>query len=110
MATLQINVDTTGAQRQSVVLDGVQYGLRIQWVQRWRRFVLSLFEADETTPIVQGVLVAGGLDLLAQWRSDPRVPPGQLGALPLSAPLEDPSFPSDLTDGEFLLIYIESTQ
>lgn len=58
-------------------LDGVQIGLRLQWLASSERWGLWLHALDES-PMFGPALLVGGLNLWRPWQYDPRVPPGDL--------------------------------
>ena len=70
---------------QSTTLDGVTYVLRFDFVQRMSRWRLGLYTTRGDL-IVAPVWLVPGADLLAPFRSDPRVPPGTLVVVATSDP------------------------
>lgn len=77
---VKINVRTDAAQRstlQFVTLDDVRIGLRCHYASFTGRWHLWLVATDGTD-IAGPIRLVPGVDLLLQYKHDPRVPPGQL--------------------------------
>ncbi len=72
-------------------LDGRDYLLRFAWNQREERWYLSLFD-DEESPLVQSIKLVCNWPILRHYRSDPRVPPGELMAMDLTGNNTPPGF------------------
>ena len=78
--TVQIHVRRSSAQRateQYVTLDGMRVGFRFRYAaagERWWMWLLS-----QNGNVIRGPRkLVPGLDLLAGWKHDHRVPPGAL--------------------------------
>lgn len=65
--------------RFRVRLESVTLSLRLNFNTRARTWTLDL-AAEDGDPIVNGLRVVEGVDLLAPFRYDGRLPPGQLFA------------------------------
>ncbi len=87
--------------KQKTQLDGTDYVLEFLWNQRDGHFSLNLLDQDEV-PIMQGILLVTGYDLIGQC-VDPRRPPGTLFIADVLRLDEDPGF-DDLGD-RFVLGY-----
>lgn len=70
---------------QSTVLDGVTYVLRFDWIERAGFWRLGLYTVGGD-PIALGLSLVAGVDLLSPYRSDPRVPEGQLWVMSKADP------------------------
>jgi len=92
-------------------LDGRDYILRFAWNQREERWYFSLFDEEEQ-PIIQSVKVICNWPFLRYYRSDPRVPPGELMATDLTGNNTPPGF-EELGEGrrvEFVYVPSEDLQ
>jgi hypothetical protein len=61
--------------KQAVILDGVNYVLRIQWNTRCSFWTMSIFDGNETI-VRAGIKLVPMYPLRAQY-NDPRLPPGE---------------------------------
>jgi hypothetical protein len=85
---------------QSVVLDGVEYRLRLMWSERERRWYLDVMLADGTL-LAAGRKIVADQDVLGWMSSDDRLP-GMLLAVDMTGAQTDP----DLRDlGTRVLLY-----
>lgn len=75
---------------QTTTLDGRTFLLRFDWIQRAARWHLGILQADGT-PIVMGLPLVNGVDILRPHRSDPRVPQGSFAVIDLSGKDREPS-------------------
>ena len=73
---------------QTTVLSGVTYLLRFDYVQRMNRWRLGIY-TSAGTPIVLGIGLVPGTDLLAPYRDDTRIPPGVLAVVAKADPGRD---------------------
>lgn len=89
---------------QITTLDGVQYVIAFDWIQRWRRWVLSL-STTGGAPIVSGLPVVTGVDLLGPFKHDTRIPQGVLIVADESADNHDPTWGDFGPDGSHVLYY-----
>ena len=105
MAYVSIPLPTTDQPHvlQSTTLEGVSYQFVFDWNSRTDRWTMSIYNEDNT-PIVTGVTLAIGIDLLSviPW-TRANVPSGFL----YLAGVDDPTLE---TIGDVSLIYIESTE
>lgn len=67
-------------QIQTVTLDGRRFQLRLDWIQRIRRWAMTL-STDSGTPIVSCKLLAVRADLLRQHRYREDTPQGVLAVV-----------------------------
>lgn len=88
---------------QTTVLSGVTYVLRFDYVQRMDRWRLGLYTAGGT-PIVLGIYLVPGVDLLAPYRADVRVPSGGLWVM------SDTDPGRDAWGRTAFLLYLEPTE
>ena len=88
MAVVTIPVPSQAHAEQTTTLDGVTYVLRFDYVQRLGRWRLGLYTSRGTL-IVAPLWLVPGSDLLAPYRSDPRVPPGNLVVISSADPGRD---------------------
>lgn len=110
MATLRLPVQNgTDAYRVQVELDGIFYGLKFRWNARDNHWYMDIDQA--LTPILEGMKVVNGLDLLAQFghmKVDDRIPPGTFEVFDT-----DPSINRDPDTDTFgdtvLLLYQEAS-
>jgi hypothetical protein len=94
MATSIVSIPTSeGAAyySQRVRLDGRDYNLRFAWNEREGRWYLSIF-TDEDVPLILGIKIVTNWPLLRYYRSDPRVPPGEIMAMDLTPDGAPPGF------------------
>jgi hypothetical protein len=80
--------DRTGM-RFRVRLEATVIALRLNFNTRARSWTLDL-EAEDGSPIVRGLRLVEGVDLLAPFRYDGRLPPGQLFVRDTSGAHRDP--------------------
>ena len=80
-------------QVQTVTLDGRRFELRIDWIQRVRRWALSL-STDAGESIMRCKFLALRSDLLRQVRARPEAPQGVLTLLDLEAQDAEAGFAS----------------
>src|SRR5262245_3747309 len=81
------------AQRFVALLDRRRYRLSIWWNTRAAQWILDLLDLNEE-PIIQGLVIVPNRDLLVQFKSDPRVPPGRLFVIESGFGAQDISFQS----------------
>ena len=62
---------------QVTTLSGSRYTVKLDWVQRWQVWTITVL-ADDDTAIVEGAPLLNGVDVFARLRHDERVPPGAL--------------------------------
>ena len=98
---LATNVDNFDEQ---VLLEGSEYTLACVWNYRGEYWALSMADAN-STPIISGVAMRVGVDMLASV-SNPLRPPGGLAVYDTSGANADPGL-SDL-GGRVILLYQES--
>jgi hypothetical protein len=88
-----IPTDATGMLREyteQVQLEGVKYTVKLSWNTRTEGWYLSLYVVDaDQTPVIQGVLVSCGVDLL-RGSVVAEKPPGLLMAAPTDSSVERP--------------------
>lgn len=70
-------------------LESVTIALRLNFNSRARTWTLDI-EASDGAPIVRGLRLVEGVDLLAPFRYDDRLPPGQLFVRDTSGAHRDP--------------------
>ncbi len=69
---------------QRTRLDGREFTLRFMWNMRAERWALDISDDTETL-LVGGIWIVANWPLLRPYQWDPRVPPGDLRAIDLSA-------------------------
>lgn len=106
MAVLTIPLTSATAHyRQATTLDGDVYSLDIAWNIRGEFWSMTI--SDSTgNPILAGIKLVGGVDLLQQYVMDNR-PPGELNIIDTSGLSANPGR-DDLGD-RFILEYTEAT-
>ena len=77
MRLFQVPGPSTAHSQQSTTLSGTSYVIQYNWVQRLQRWHFDMLQTNGD-PIVRGVKLVVGPDLLARFRADPRIPPGGL--------------------------------
>ena len=89
LVLLAPRIETRPAMRWRSLLDGAWYTFRLVFNTRARRWTLDL-ENDDATPVITGIRVVDGVDLLAPHRWRPGVPPGQLFATDVTGQHTEP--------------------
>lgn len=89
-------------QTQTITLDGRRFQLRADWIQRVRRWAISL-STDAGTSILRCKFLALRSDLLRQVRARPESPQGVLTLLDLEARDEEAGYAS--LGGRHVLVY-----
>lgn len=104
---LFIDTDTTELEfDQITVIDGQEYILEFIWSERENVWILNLLTSDGV-PLAMGIYLNVGVDLLARWRTDTRVPQGLLTVIDMSNTGAVINSPEDL-NGNFPLGYLTS--
>ena len=85
---LSIPIPEQPHSEQSTLLSGVSCILRFDYVQRAGFWRLGLYTSGGD-PIVLGISLVAGVDLLSPYRSDPRVPEGGLWVMSQTDPGRD---------------------
>ncbi len=108
MATLRLPVQNgVDAYRVQTELDSVFYGLKFRWNARDNHWYMDIDQA--LTPILEGMKVVNGLDLLAQFghmQVDGRLPPGTFEVFD-TVPGTDRDPDTDTFGDTVLLLYVE---
>jgi hypothetical protein len=71
---------------QRIELDGVSYVLDFAWCERAASWLISISAADGTL-LVAGMAGVSNVRLLHRYKSDPRLPPGDLALIDLTSTL-----------------------
>lgn len=93
---------------QKTRLDGRDYVLRFAYNQRAERFSLSIYDESDA-PLLLDLWLVSNWPLLRHYRSDPRLPPGELVAVDLTGD-GSPATLDELGEGKRVeLTYFEAT-
>ncbi len=92
-----------GSQVFTTTLDGRRFELRLDWIQRVRRWALSL-STDSGTPLLRCKFAAVRSDLLRQIRWNPNAPQGYLTVVDSEAQDTEAGFAS--LGARHALIYV----
>jgi hypothetical protein len=76
---------------QRMTLDGRDYTLDLKWNDYLECWTFSLSDS-ELLPIVEGVRITTNRPLFRWYKSDDRMPPGELVAITLTNDVSDPGF------------------
>lgn len=76
-----------------VVLGARTYRLRFDWMERLQRWSFSVYDQDDA-PLLLGVKLLSNWPILARYRYDKRLPPGEIVAVNLES--GDPAGLGDL--------------
>lgn len=104
MAFIEIPVQAVPYQRFSIQIDGAAYHLRVSHNTRAGTWSIDIYDAVQT-PLVCGMAMRLGLDLLSQF-SDDRFPPGRMFLQNLKEAYAEPDRENLGTD--VVLIYQEA--
>ncbi len=102
MADLLIPTSSDPHYVQTTSLDGTAYTLTFKWNRRAERWSLTLGTADGE-PIIEGIALVTGCDLLKGYRYLPECPPGILVCSPLGS---DDATPGIVELGEGLRVVL----
>lgn len=108
--SLLIIPTTTGQPyyRQKTKLEGREYILEFSYNQRVQRWCLTLYD-EVGTALLRGIKLVTNWPLLRHYRSDTRLPPGELIAMATDGSNEPPQL-DELGEGKRVeLLYLEST-
>lgn len=93
--------------RQKTKLEGRDFILEFAYSQRVDRWTLTIYDEAETA-LLRGIKLVTNWPLLRHYRSDPRLPPGELWAIALDGSDEPPGL-DELGAGKRVeLTYVES--
>jgi hypothetical protein len=92
---------------QEVTLDDVPYRFRFIWNTRFEFWSMSIFDR-EFTPIVQGIKVVLGYELISLYRGLP-VPPGEIYTVDTTDEVVRIGR-DDIPDGVVQLVYVPESE
>lgn len=91
---------------QVTTLEGVQYALTFDWVQRWQRWTLAIATSGGTE-LATGLPVVVGVNLLAHVKHIDGMPQGFLGVYDTQLSFGEPALDNFYVGGDYYLIYVE---
>lgn len=93
--------------RQKTKLEGREFVLYFSYNERIARWYVSIFDEEET-PLLRGLKLMTNRPLLRHYRTDTRLPPGELMALAQDGSHEPPAL-NELGEGKRVeLVYLEA--
>lgn len=95
---IELPVNNSPEQLFSITLDGLVYRMRIVYNTRVAQWALSIFQ--DGVPLVQGVPLIGGVDVLQQHN----LPIKNMFAVNLVAPELDPDFDGFGTNSKIVIL------
>lgn len=103
MAYIELPIDNTADQSFTTTLDGAVYRIHLRYNTRGGFWAIDILDASDT-PLILGLAIRLGIDLLAQYTED--IPPGQLFAINYADQYTEPNRDNFGTD--VMLVYMEA--
>lgn len=91
-----------------VKMDGVDYNCRFAWNTRMERWFVDVYDS-ESNPIVMGLVLNVNTPLFRYYKTDDRMPPGEMMALCRTPDQEDPGLDDMGSDQRTQLTYYATT-
>lgn len=103
-----IPFDESSSYIQQTPLDGTTYIIKIVWNSRGGFWTISFYDLDNN-PILLGIRIVQGVELLSQYRSY-AIPSGELYAMDLSRDFSDIERDDFTGDRNLRLIYFAESE